>query len=139
MKVGDIIQHEEPITAEDNNILLTSKHSNKNKWILLNAPTNELRRSDPEQWNNILLALGVSEDGTTTTTTTEDGDIIFTSLDTPPATLVWKYTKSCKKDSKEIFGRVMMTRPFCESLIVKKVIEKTTDNRAIKVDDVGRG
>ena len=32
----------------------------------------------------------------------------------------------------------MMTRPFCESLIVKKVIEKTTDpdDRAIKVDDV---
>ena len=137
LEVGDLLQHEQPITEESKgeDILLTSKRSNKNKWILLNAPSNELRRSDPEQWNEILFALGDSEDGTTTS---EDGDIIFTSSDIPPATLVWKYTKACKKDSKEIFGRVMMTRPFCESLIVKKVIEKTPDpdHCAIKVDHI---
>lgn len=129
MEVGDLLQHKEPITEEsksDGAILLTSMRSSKNKWILLNAPSDELRRRDPEQWNEILFALGDSEDGTRTTT--EDGDIIFESSDVPPATLIWKYTNVCNKDSKNIFGRVMMTRPFCEYLNVKRVIEERTSD-----------
>ena len=36
LEVGDLLQHEQPITEESKgeDILLTSKRSNKNKWIL---------------------------------------------------------------------------------------------------------
>jgi hypothetical protein len=102
-------------------ILQTSERVHE-KWLLVNAPSRELRQRDPEQWEEILSNL-VEEDVSKCEEDKETGDIVFTSSSEPPGTLVWKYSKACKKGSKDIFGRVMMTRPLRKSVNVKKVVK----------------
>ncbi len=143
LNVGDVVQH--PSSEEANIVAQVDQETKSNtsfgsllmenketfKWVLLNAPSEELRKKDPEQWSEVLYALGDSDEEVKLKVS-KDGDLIFKSTTLPPATLVWKYTKACKAHSKRVFGRIMMTRPYCKSYNVSILSKKNDEEKDLE-------